>query len=153
MRSMRMPETNADHVIVPSNEKGTGFLRNCYSETVLKNAMSKEEFLSWVDGATKVISLVYSKKRLADTEGISKFKVRLLKLALIAAFLFLILIYLAISRDNLQIEIASYVFLVLSFSLVVSLSFYECLRNADSKFVSFSIMAHRALEEYFSKVN
>ena len=100
MKQMKFPENNPNLVIIPSNIKGTGFLRTCYDELILKGVMGENEFLSVIDVASKEVAKVYSKKRLADTAGVDKVKVILLSIALALAMSFLILIYLAIHYDN-----------------------------------------------------
>lgn len=68
---MKFPENNKNLVIIPSNIKGTGFLRTCYDKKILSDIMDEKEFMFVVDAASKVAAIVYSRKRLADTAGIS----------------------------------------------------------------------------------
>lgn len=96
MKTLKFPENSTQLVVVPSNEKGTGFLRTCYDPQYLTGIMSESDFLYYIDAASKVVAKVYSQKRIADTTGISKPKLILLSLSVILAFLFMILIYLAI---------------------------------------------------------
>ncbi len=70
MKALQFPENSPNLVVIPSNEKGTGFLRTCYDEAILKGILTQEEFQNVVDKASKVVAKVYSKKRLADTAGI-----------------------------------------------------------------------------------
>lgn len=44
MKHLKFPSNNANLVVIPSNEKGTGFLRTCYDENILNNIISKDEF-------------------------------------------------------------------------------------------------------------
>lgn len=100
--------------------------------------MDKDEFLTFVDAASKVVAQAYSLKRFADTTGIHKPKIILLSLAVILAFFFMILIYLAIYYDNDRLEISSYAALLMAFLIVLPLTMHECLRYSDNKFVSFN---------------
>lgn len=67
---MLFPLNNSNLVIIPSNIKGTGFLRTCYDKDILDLVMTEEEFLEVIDMASKIVAKVYTKKRLADTAGI-----------------------------------------------------------------------------------
>jgi hypothetical protein len=44
MKALKFPENSPNLVVIPSNEKGTGFLRTCYDEGILKNIMDKDTF-------------------------------------------------------------------------------------------------------------
>ncbi len=57
--------------------------------------MSKEEFLCIVDSATTIVLNAYSKKRLADTAGIDKYKIWISAISSVLATVFVPLIYLA----------------------------------------------------------
>ena len=138
MDSMNFPENNQNLVIIPSNIKGTGFLRMCYPEDILSGVISEEEFLSVIDEASKVVATCYTKKRLADAAGIDKRKILIVFLSSLFAASFLILIYLAILKDSLYLEIASYCCLFICFLLIIPLSLYECLRKSDNKMLNFN---------------
>jgi hypothetical protein len=115
--------------------------------------MDKDEFLAYVDSASKVVAQVYSFKRSSDTTGIAKSKFWLLFSAGLMAAIFLILMYLSIMYDNSNLEITSYVIISTSFGIVVTLTMNECLRLSDNKFISFNLMVKKALDEHFSKIN
>ncbi len=44
MKTMKFPDNNENLVIIPSNIKGTGFLRTCYVEEILDGIITQEEF-------------------------------------------------------------------------------------------------------------
>jgi len=44
MKALMFPENSSNLVVIPSNEKGTGFLRTCYDEDVLKGILTKDDF-------------------------------------------------------------------------------------------------------------
>lgn len=94
---MLFPCNNQNLVIVPSNIKGTGFLRTCYDKEYLKGIMPEDEFLEVVDMASKIVANVYTRKRLADTAGIHYKKSTILWLSVILVLVFLVLVYMAIS--------------------------------------------------------
>ena len=39
MKSLKFPQNHQNLVVVPSNEKGTGFLRTCYDKETLDGVM------------------------------------------------------------------------------------------------------------------
>ena len=45
MKTMKFPENNKNLVIIPSNIKGTGFLRTCYDKQVLFRVIDEKEFM------------------------------------------------------------------------------------------------------------
>ena len=49
MNSIKFPQNSQSLVVIPSNEKGTGFLRTCYSKEILDSIMDQEEFQAIVD--------------------------------------------------------------------------------------------------------
>ena len=48
-------------VVVKSNGKGTGFMRNQYDERYLRGHISQEEFVKIIDYASKIMKNLYSK--------------------------------------------------------------------------------------------
>lgn len=42
---MKFPANTKNLVIIPSNEKGTGFLRTSYDKEILEGIMDSKEFL------------------------------------------------------------------------------------------------------------
>jgi len=44
MKTIKFPENSASLVIIPSNEKGTGFLRKQYDPRFLKSYIKDQEF-------------------------------------------------------------------------------------------------------------
>ena len=127
MNNLLFPANSQNLVIIPSNIKGTGFLRTCYDEAVLDGLIGEEEFLEVIDASTKIVSKVYTKKRLADTAGIDRNKEVFIYVSITLAILYFVIIYSAISLDNFILEIISYLMLFISFLIMVPLSLYECL--------------------------
>eukprot|EP00350_Pseudokeronopsis_sp_OXSARD2_P008089 CAMPEP_0170547820 /NCGR_PEP_ID=MMETSP0211-20121228/6138_1 /TAXON_ID=311385 /ORGANISM="Pseudokeronopsis sp., Strain OXSARD2" /LENGTH=153 /DNA_ID=CAMNT_0010853005 /DNA_START=88 /DNA_END=549 /DNA_ORIENTATION=- len=153
MKTMKFPDNNDNLVIIPSNIKGTGFLRTCYIEDILEGVISPEEFQTVVDAASKLVSKVYTKKRLADAAGIDKRIVYISIISLLLALAFLLLINLSISNDSFTLEICSYCTLGASLFLIIPLSLYECFRKSDDKMLSFNALVKKELDAYFSKIN
>lgn len=40
MKNLRFPRNTPNLVVIPSNEKGTGFLRTCYDKDILENIIT-----------------------------------------------------------------------------------------------------------------
>ena len=59
-------------VIVPSNIKGTGFLRNKFDDNkqFIGGLLSENEFNEIIDKSSKMTALVYSHNRQKDVEGV-----------------------------------------------------------------------------------
>lgn len=153
MKALFFPENSPNLVVIPSNEKGTGFLRTCYDKDILKDIMTKDEFQGIVDGASKVVAKVYSKKRLADTAGISNYITWLSLLAVVLAILFLAMIYVAIDIESLFLEMAAYCIIFASMMIIIVLSVNECFRDSTKKFIRFNKAVKEQLDLYFDKVN
>jgi hypothetical protein len=49
MKHLKFPSNTQNLVVVPSNEKGTGFLRTCYDKQNLEGVLTKEEFQDVID--------------------------------------------------------------------------------------------------------
>ena len=153
MRTMKFPENNEGLLIIPSNIKGTGFLRTCYDEKILKGFMEVDEFQSVLDAASKVVARVYSRKRLADTAGIEQYKIYLLSASMVLALLFMMMIYFAILYDSAFFEVGAYTIILSAFLIVLPLSLFECLRKSDNKFISFNLLVKKELDAFLLKIN
>jgi hypothetical protein len=149
MKALKFPENSPNLVVIPSNEKGTGFLRTCYDPEVLDGIMSKDEFLKIVDQASKEVAKVYSKKRLADTADIDSYKLWFSFLAFMLALLFLGMIYVGIDYEIFYLEVAAYCIMAFAMIIIVSLSLYECFRDSSKKFINFNPSVKKSLDIYF----
>lgn len=85
---MKFPENNQNLVCIPSNEKGTGFMRTCYVPEILDGIISSKEFMEMIDEASKIVASCYTRKRLSDAAGINKRKSLLLGCQLCFRWLF-----------------------------------------------------------------
>lgn len=153
MRALHFPENSPNLVVIPSNEKGTGFLRTCYDKDVLDGIMTNDEFQDIIDGASKVVAKEYSKKRLADSAGISNYIIWLSLLAVVLAILFLAMVYAAIDIENLPLEIAAYCIAFASMMIIIVLALNECFRDSSKKFIYFNKSVKEQLDLYFAEVN
>jgi hypothetical protein len=103
-------------VIIPSNVKGTGFLRNTYEDQkpYIGGLLNKKEFNDIVDKASKLTALVYSHNRKKDVEGIRpsiKFGLIFSSILLIC---YIFLMYYGIRDENDKLKIAGFFLLGIS---------------------------------------
>ena len=63
-----IPPSNEQTVIIPSNYKGTGFLRNMYSKNkkYIRGLITRKEFDDIIDTASAISAKAYSHNRKAD---------------------------------------------------------------------------------------
>ena len=153
MKHLKFPSNNANLVVIPSNEKGTGFLRTCYDEDILEHIISKDDFQDIVDQASKVVAKVYSKKRLADTAVIDGYKTLLSTIAFLLGMAFMAMIYIAIDQQIIWMMQAAYGAMSGAFLIIGSLALYECFRDGSKKFIKFNNAVKLNLDRYFEKTN
>ena len=96
-----VPLSSEALVIVPSNIKGTGFLRNTYdlNHEFIGGLLNREEFNEVIDKASKMTAMVYSHNRHKDVEGVSKPVVHALGFSTVLFLCYIFLMYYGI-RDN-----------------------------------------------------
>lgn len=93
MEAITFPETDDTCIIIRSNEKGTGFMRNVYEKRILKPHIGESEFIRVLDRASSLIQEVYSNKRRLDTQG-TPFRIRMgMILSVVFGFLFCVSAY------------------------------------------------------------
>ena len=61
MEKLNFPNNGPNLVVVKSNGKGTGFMRNQYDERYLRGHIDKDEFVKIIDYASKIMKNLYSK--------------------------------------------------------------------------------------------
>jgi hypothetical protein len=110
----------------------TGFSRYEYNELILGEYINIKDYLSVIDQCSKIAENVYSEKRLADNKGIVGYKklLSIISFGMMASFL--VLIYLAIMKENLEYEYSAYGLLISSLVIFTSLTLYESLRNSKN---------------------
>ena len=78
-----------------------GFLRyDIYDPDIFKDIMDEDELQNIIDEASKVTQIIYSKKRLADNQGIKKYKFLVSISATLLVFSFMLIVYHAILTNN-----------------------------------------------------
>ena len=101
-REIQVPFSNENMVVIPSNMKGTGFIRNTwfknrpYSGGIIK----MKEFNGILDTCSQITAKVYSHNRNKEVEGISKGVIMSLGLSTVLLLVFFFLMYYGIRDDD-----------------------------------------------------
>jgi len=121
MENIKFPENSNELIIVPSNNKGTGFIKTCYDPR-LKGIMSEKEFKFVIEQAAKINAKAYSEKRIADAAQTPKWSVWLLTLSSLFTFVVFFVLYYAMFNENpTTMFIAAYSMLAASIAIVTSI--------------------------------
>jgi len=90
-------------VIIPSNIKGTGFLKNLFPKNrpFLGGLITKKEFDEIIEKVSKQTALAYSYNRKKDVEGISPAVIISLFISTILLLVYFFLMYYGI-RDDVE---------------------------------------------------
>lgn len=151
MEEINFPETNQSRIIIKSNEKGTGFMRNHYHEQYCPPYITKKEFDAIVDKASLIIGNEYSRKRKLDTQGMGLW----VQLSLVGTFIlglvFIIMGY-YLDQHGPAYEAITYIICGISWICSISILLYNFLKPFQES-SSFEDMVYRKVGEYFNKVN
>ena len=139
--SKYIPLSSEDLVIIPSNKRGTGFMRNRFRDNkrFIGGLIDKTEFNQIIDSCSKLTALAYSKHRKLDVEGIPSSIVAALALSSLLLISYFFLMYYGIRDDNYSQRIAGYVALAVSVSLTSLVGIRNCLARPD-KYMPFKDM-------------
>jgi hypothetical protein len=153
MKHIKYPNNSPELVIVPSNEKGTGFLRTCYDPRYLSGIMKEVEFTYIIDVAAKINAKVYSEKRLADISGTPKIFIWLLILSYTMTLAVFVALYMTLgSKYGKVLSEVCYALLSGSIIIVIGVMITNfCKKKAKS--IPYHIMVKTALDEYFGQIN
>ena len=153
MLKLEMPQNNSGVVIIPSNEKGTGFLRTCYDQTILEKFMDKVEFLQIIDKIGKLMALEYSKKRKFDSRGTPFFQMMMLILSTTLLIAFSIMGLYTPKVDQLWFDILTYSILTLSFAIVIFISTINFCGSKKKRTMTYNEMVRDRLTIFFNDIN
>ena len=119
-----VPASSESRVIIPSNEKGTGFLRNLYpdNKSYLGGLISEKEFNNCIDTAAKLTAKVYSHNRKKDVEGISLPVYLTLGLTSAMIFVYFFFMYFGIKDKKEGLTTIGIFLLAISVFIVIVLS-------------------------------
>jgi hypothetical protein len=153
MEEINFPPTNPARIVVKSNEKGTGFMRNHYHEEYCRNYISKKDFDTTVDKVSLIIGNEYSRKRKLDTQGMTNWTKILLGIALIQMFFFSILaLAYHWSEANRSILITTIAVAIFGFAIGLAILLYNFCRPYEET-LTFEQMVFRKVSEYLSSAN
>lgn len=149
-----VPKSDENCVIIPSNVKGTGFLKNLYkpNRSYIGGLISKEEFNQIIEGCAKITAMVYSHNRKKDVEGIRPSIIYALGFSTILMVIFVFLMYYGIRNDNENQRITAFFCLGVSVfitTVIVIVNFF----SRPDKYTPFKEMVRKALLKYFAQIN
>lgn len=160
MENMKFPENSNELVIIPSNRKGTGFIKTCYDPR-LKGIMTEQEFKFIIEQAAKINAKAYSQKRIGDEARTPKWFVWNLTIASAMTCIVFFLLHSYLSELELYdifydetgtFFIVTYSILTISVTLVAGVMILNY-RLKDAKTVPYTKIVKKYLDEYFEKVN
>ena len=97
-----VPLSEETCVLIPSNLKGTGFLKNLFkpNREYLGGLIERKKFNKIVENCMKIAAKAYSHNRKKDVEGISTLVILLLILSSALMLCFVFLLYYGIRDDS-----------------------------------------------------
>jgi len=115
-REILVPKSSETMVVVPSNMKGTGFLRNLWwqNRPYLGGVIKMKEFNGIIDTCSQITAKVYSHNRKKDVEGINMGIIIALGLSTVLLLCFFFLMYYGIRDDDEKARIAGFFLLAIS---------------------------------------
>ncbi|CDW90901.1 UNKNOWN [Stylonychia lemnae] len=152
MENMKFPDNSNELIIIPSNRKGTGFIKTCYDPR-LKGIMSEQEFKFVIEQAAKINAKAYSEKRIGDAAQTPKWFVWILTISSSLTGVVMLMLYLSIFQDDpTTILMVAYSILATCLTLVSSVMILNY-KSKDASTVPFTKIVKVCLDEYFDKVN
>jgi hypothetical protein len=116
---------------IPMYRGHTGFQRfSLYDPALMGEVMEEDEFLKIIDASSKLVQLLYIKKRNADNLGISPYKLFMCFMSLLMFFAFVIIEYQCILTENFDMEIVGYGLFSGGFIFMGGLTLYESTRES-----------------------
>jgi len=149
-----LPNSDDTMIVVPSNIKGTGFLRNKYPENrrFLAGLISKKEFDSMVDTCSKLTAKVYSHNRKKDVEGIPQSVILSLFFSSVLLLVFFFLMYYGIRDDNEKTRIAGFFMLAISVFITTIIGIVNFFQK-PGKYTPYKEMVRKTLLALFERLN
>jgi hypothetical protein len=149
-----VPLSDENVVIIPSNVKGTGFLKNKYKENrpYIGGLITKDDFNTIIEGCAKITAMVYSHNRKKDVEGIRPAVIVALAISTMMLFCFIFLLYYGIRDDNENERIAGFFMLGVSVFITSVIGLINFFSRPD-KYTPFKEMVRKALLKYFVNIN
>lgn len=152
MEEIRFPETTPARIVIKSNEKGTGFMRNHYNEEYLSGYISRKDFDEIVDKCSTIVGNEYSRKRNQDTQGMDLWIKITIALAFLLALVFLWMAYYIPDVDEDIYEVIVFILAIPSFLISIFIMLFNFCQPFQEN-LSFEQMVYRKVNEYLVNVN
>ena len=141
-------------VFIPMQKGHRGFQRvGYYDEEKLYGLIDEDEFQGVIDSCSKIIQILYSKKRLSDNQGISKYKIVLSFVSFITVLVFLLTMYLALAHGNVYLEKVSYGLIVSAMLIMAVLTGREITRNSNDVVFHYKEQVQLDLDTHLNKLS
>jgi hypothetical protein len=151
MEEINFPSANPSRIVIKSNEKGTGFMRNHYHEEFCRDYINKKDFDAVVDKVSLIIGNEYSRKRKLDTKGMSIWIQLAMLLALVLMMVFCCMAY-YLPDYGIAYQIFTYCIVAAGFTVALIIMFYNfCLPFQES--LTFEQMVFRKVNEHLIGIN
>ncbi|CAI2366346.1 unnamed protein product [Moneuplotes crassus] len=151
MEQIPVPNNSSSLIIIPSNEKGSGFLRNGYDYFYCSSFIQKFEFDQTVDALNLQMAKLFSKKRKIDEAEIPKYQCVMLGISAITLLLFLIMVFYVPKYGTLY-SIATFTACVVSILLIIIISILNVL-DIGHEDISFDDMVQKEIPIYLDNIN
>lgn len=152
MEEIRFPETTPARIVIKSNEKGTGFMRNHYHDEYCKGYIDKKDFDATVDKVSLIIGNEYSRKRKLDTKGMDFCTNVLMLIALLQLILFFIFAMAFIETDGEGYKFVTIANAFIGFAIALSIMIYNYFKPYEES-ATFEQMVFRKVNEHLIGVN
>jgi len=152
--NLPIPSDSSLVVHIPSNKKGTGFVRKQYNrlKPYVGGLISSKDFKSAIDTAAVLTAKVYSHNRKKDVEGISNMQVLIMLFCCLLVVIYFIFMYYGILNDSYNMKLTAYFLLLIScFITIVNgvINFYQ----SPDKYTPFKDMVRKTLLAFFERLN
>lgn len=141
-------------IYIPMYKGYTGFQRfGVYDQAILGSQMDEDEFQRVIDNISKVVQIMYSRKRMADNQGIAPYKIFITIVSCMLFVTFLIMEYQALLSDDIQMQFVGYSLFGFGFVMMGGLTLYESTRDSRHVVFHFSEKVKTALEHYLQEIS
>ena len=151
MEEINFPSSTPARIVIKSNEKGTGFMRNHYQEEYCRDYISKKDFDAVVDKVSLIIGNEYSRKRKLDTQGMNMWIILSMLLALALMFVFCCMGY-YLPDHGTGYQVITYCFVAAGFTVALIIMFYNFCKPFEES-LTFEQMVFRKVNEYLVNLN
>jgi len=151
---MMILPSNHEEVRIPSNMKGTGFLRKKFGENkeFLWGLIDEKEFDIQIDTISKMTAEAYSFHRKKSVEVVEPVTVAMLALTSLMMAIYFFLIYYGAFNDDRSMIVASYFLFGISMLVTIVIGIINFMKRPDQN-IKFTDLVRKSLLQYFDKLN